>query len=86
MDELQRWRQKIETIDQNLIGLLSVRFDIASRIGDWKKSQGKPALDPERQQEVEKMWKTLSVERHVNPEFAEKMYQLIHEEALRLEK
>jgi chorismate mutase-like protein len=85
MDELQRWREKIETIDQNIMGMLAVRFDIAERIGDWKKSQGKPAHDPIRQQQVKSEWKRQALERGMNPDFAEKMYDLIHEEALRLE-
>ena len=85
MDELNRWRQKIETIDQNLIGLLSVRLHTAERIGEWKKGQGKPAHDPVRQKAVKADWRKLAEECHLSPDFAEKVYDLIHEEALRLE-
>lgn len=52
LDALARWRQQIESIDRELIGLLSKRVGVSREIGATKKVAGLPTLDPAREAEV----------------------------------
>lgn len=52
IDELGKYRLKIESLDRELIGLLAKRVALSKEIGAMKKVAGLPTLDPAREAEV----------------------------------
>jgi chorismate mutase/prephenate dehydratase len=47
---LQDLRNKIDTIDEQILRLLNDRMELAERVGELKKSNGQAVFDPEREQ------------------------------------
>ena len=52
MDDLQTLRQDIDAIDRRLVELFRRRMDVTRRVGEYKRSQGVPVLDQERERQV----------------------------------
>jgi len=52
MNELDRWRQKIDEIDLQIVKLLNERAACAKEIGRAKLTLGLEAYSPEREEEV----------------------------------
>ena len=50
--DLSDWRERIDSIDQQLVELLNDRMRCAQAIGRIKKAAGKPLRDPERERIV----------------------------------
>lgn len=46
---LEEYRRKIDRIDEQLVSLFHERMDTAAGIAAWKKEQGRPVYDPERE-------------------------------------
>lgn len=53
-DELERWRERIDGIDRELVRLLNERAQSAEEIGRIKLVLGLDAYSPEREEEVMK--------------------------------
>lgn len=49
MDTMQSLRDRISSLDQNILDLLDERMEIARQIGDHKRKTGRPILDFERE-------------------------------------
>jgi chorismate mutase-like protein len=49
---IAEWRERIDILDRQILGLLSRRAEIACRIAREKRTQGMPVLCPEREEEV----------------------------------
>jgi len=76
-------RAEIDELDEQLWETIASRMDVSRRIGEWKKAQGVAPLQPERfRQIVERVQKTAE-EKGLSAPFAEKVWELIHEESLR---
>ena len=52
MFDLQQSRDRIQTVDQKILDLLSERATEVRAIGEYKKSAGLPIFDPQREQEI----------------------------------
>jgi chorismate mutase len=52
MNELERWRKRIDEIDEQLLKLLNQRSQCAVEIGHLKRKTNQPAYQPERELEV----------------------------------
>ncbi len=52
MDELQNLRRDIDAIDRRLVELFRQRMDVTRRVGEYKRAQGIPVLDQERERQV----------------------------------
>lgn len=52
MDDLQKARDIIDSIDSELLALFIKRMEIVNAIGKIKKSEGKPIYDRKREEEV----------------------------------
>lgn len=52
MDELQTLRRDIDAIDRQLVELFRQRMDVTRRVGEYKKANGIPVLDQERERQV----------------------------------
>lgn len=52
MDELQSLRRDIDAIDRQLVELFRQRMDVTHQVGEYKRAQGIPVLDQEREHQV----------------------------------
>ena len=52
LTQLAKCRDEIESIDKDLIALLSRRLALGAQIGDLKREEGMPILDPSREAAV----------------------------------
>ena len=83
---LEFYRKQIDEIDAQIIDLLAKRFEVVKKVGEYKKERNIPPLQPERWQQVLQTRKNLAKEKWLNPELIGQIWDLIHQEALRLEK
>jgi chorismate mutase/prephenate dehydratase len=60
IDKLRQFRQKIDTIDQNILKLLNKRADIVINIGKLKEKDNIDFWDPKREKEIFAQLKTLN--------------------------
>lgn len=52
MDPIEKWRQKIDELDTQLVKLLNDRAKYAEEIGKLKSQLGLEAYSPEREEEI----------------------------------
>ena len=52
MDDLQTLRRDIDAIDRQMVELFRQRMDVTRKVGEYKRSQGVPVLDQERERQV----------------------------------
>lgn len=83
---LDDWRSEIDTLDEELLNVLEKRFDVVKKVGKYKKQKGLPPLAEKRRQEVLQKWLSRAKELNLSEEFVEKLYELIHEYALEIER
>ena len=78
-------RKQIDLVDDKIIGLLAKRLVIVKKIGEWKKQKGLPVLDSNRWQKVLGARMKKAKRHGIDPKFIQKIYEAIHEEALKVE-
>lgn len=85
-NELDILRQNIDSLDDSIINLLAKRLRVVCQVGEYKRQKGLPSIDKSRWKEVltSKMAKAKTL--GVNPQLVKKIYDLIHIEALKIEK
>lgn len=83
---LEDWRKQIDILDEELLHVLAKRINIVRKIGKLKKARGIKLLDENRWQEI--LQSKLSKARSLNlpVDFIKKLYSLIHEYSLKIEK
>jgi chorismate mutase len=81
--ELARLRSSIDNLDAALIHLLAERFACTRQVGELKATSGMPPADPTREAYQIKRLRSLSEESGLDPEFAEKVLNLIINEVIR---
>jgi len=86
MLKLDFYRDQIDKIDRKLIELLAKRFRIVGEIGQLKRDVGLPPLDKKRWQQVLKTRMEWGEKQGIDSILIKKIYQLIHKEALKIEK
>ncbi len=52
MDDLQSLRRDIDAIDRQMVELFRQRMDVTRRVGEYKRANGIPVLDQERERQV----------------------------------
>jgi chorismate mutase len=80
--ELQSIRQSIDNIDAAVIHMLAERFKYTQRVGYLKAAAGMPAADPSREQIQVARLRSLAMESHLDPAFAEKFLNFIVAEVI----
>jgi chorismate mutase len=88
MDEelLKHYRDQIDTIDWEIVYLLSRRFEIVRQIWKIKKEHWVEALQTSRFELLLEELLVDAKERMVDQDLIKNIWNLIHEESLRLEK
>ncbi|MEK6983265.1 MAG: chorismate mutase [Nanoarchaeota archaeon] len=49
MDSIEHYRKKIDDVDRNIVKLLTLRLDLAKRIGSYKKTNKIGIIDKKRE-------------------------------------
>lgn len=80
---LSGYRQRIDELDAELIGLLAERFDITKAVGAYKARVHLPPADPAREQEQVARLRAIAEEVGMDPAFSEKVFRLIVDEVIR---
>lgn len=83
---LLEMRNQIDTIDKEIVYLLSRRFKLVESIWDIKKEHSIKPLQKSRWEEVVNLLKEHSLEFGVNSDLVINIYNLIHNESLEIEK
>jgi chorismate mutase len=86
MELLKTFRDQIDTIDREIIYLLSRRFEIVKQIWIIKKQNDIQPLQTWRWEQVLQNLMLEAQDKWVNQDFVKTVWEEIHKEALRLEK
>lgn len=78
--ELAELRKEIDSIDRELLGLLTERFAVTSRVGELKKREGMAAEDTAREEQQRKAYHRYAEELGLDPELALRFHQFLVEE------
>ena len=54
MEDLKKFREEIDRLDETLINTLAMRFQITDKVGALKKAKKLPPVDVQRESEQEK--------------------------------
>ena len=77
MDELERYRKKVDEIDDQILKLFTERVKICMAIGLVKKKRGKNVRDVSREKEVYQRVKEKSAELGLDSQRVEAVYREI---------
>lgn len=81
--QLDEFRASIDNLDAALIFLLSERFKLTKRVGEFKRDHDLPAADPAREAVQVARLRSLAEQSHLDPDFAERLIRFIIEEVIR---
>ena len=77
MDDLSKIREKISSIDHDLISLLSERLKMAEDIAVYKKCNNLPIYQPDRETQMLLHYRKLASVKNIDPDFIENIFNLI---------
>ena len=80
---LAAYRKSIDNIDAALVHLLAERFKCTQKVGRLKAEHNLPPADPAREAAQIERLRTLALEAHLDPDFAEKFLTFIITEVIR---
>jgi chorismate mutase len=83
--QLNNLRTEIDDLDQQIVNLLALRMKTVQKIGTLKREEKIPALDENRWQQVLENRKELAEKLQLNTKLIENIYNLIHQESLKIE-
>lgn len=82
-DPLAEWRDQIDAIDGEMIGLLAERFKITTKVGYWKAANDVPPVDPDRERRQVERLEALADETGLSHEFLTAFLRIIIDEVVR---
>ena len=82
-DLLATYRASIDNLDAALIHLLSERFKLTKKVGEFKREHQLPPADKSRESDQIKRLRQLAWEADLDPEFAERLLRFIIDEVIR---
>lgn len=83
--DIRDLRLKMDSIDEQLVELLSGRMNVARAIGDYKKEHGLTVLQLARWKEIIKTRKMWSEEMGLEEEFLKLVLEQVHKESIRIQ-
>ncbi|MFI5377920.1 MAG: chorismate mutase [Tepidisphaerales bacterium] len=84
-NELLQLRHTVDEVDENIIGLLARRMEIVRAMGELKRRHHVSTLQPGRWQEILDSRADAAGKKGLSADFVSQVYQIIHEEAIRLQ-
>ena len=85
MKDLNKLREEIDQVDTRLLDLLSERVKLVQEVGEYKKTNDLPIVDPEREQKIIDQKIEKAAHLNLRPEFIQKIWRTIFDEAYVLE-
>lgn len=82
---LEQLRKRIDKIDLDIVDILAARMQLVEEIGLYKKENNVTILQLERWNSVLKNILNQSENLGIQKEFSKKLYQLVHEESIRIQ-
>lgn len=87
LDEyLKNFREQIDTLDHEIIYLLSRRFALVEQVWNIKKEVWAEVIQQKRWDEVMKKILEEAKEKHISEELVKNIWELIHKESINIEK
>jgi len=86
MDRLNSLRKQIDEIDEQIINLITQRFEVVMKIGKYKKKNNLPLLDMKRWKQVLQTKIELAEKLGLDPQLIEDIYNRMHKYSLEIEK
>ncbi len=84
-NKLEMLRNRIDTIDNELLEVLSSRMDIVREIGRFKKESNVTALQINRWSQIMEDRISLGGKLNLSKDFVQMLFQLIHEDSVRMQ-
>lgn len=84
--QLKDHRSSIDLLDQSIVSLIAKRMKIVKKVGQYKRNKGIQPLDQTRWQQVLDSKKSLAIKEDLNPKLIIDIYNLMHQEALKIER
>jgi chorismate mutase len=81
--KLEEYRSSIDNLDAALVFLLSERFKLTKKVGEFKRDHHLPAADPGREAVQVARLRALAEQSHLDPDFAERLIRFIIDEVIR---
>lgn len=75
--EIEELRRTIDRLNEELIGKISERVEVAAKIGTVKKRHRQPVIDKKREEEVYDQVRKLAMVRNLDPEGMERVFREI---------
>ena len=85
-NQLNSLRKQIDILDNNLLKILAKRFQMVKKIGQLKKKLNLSTFDKKRFDDVLKTRISKAQQLGLSNDLIKKIYNIIHEEALEIEK
>jgi len=85
VSQLQKLRDKIDVIDDNITDKLFERLALVNQIGQYKKENNVTILQLERWQEILKRQLSNANQNNLNDSFIKNLFLLIHDESIRIQ-
>lgn len=86
MDKLEKYRKKIDMVDDGILKMLNRRMLIVKRIGRYKRENNIEIVDEKRWGKVMKKIKKLAEKQDLDLDMVESIWNEIHKAAIELEK
>ena len=84
-NKLEELRAKIDEVDYELIDIIAKRLDLVKQIGEYKRNSNITILQLERWRNVIQDRLKKGVEKGLNKKFLIDLFELVHEESIRLQ-
>ncbi|PIP63182.1 hypothetical protein COW98_00015 [Candidatus Roizmanbacteria bacterium CG22_combo_CG10-13_8_21_14_all_35_9] len=85
-NQIDDLRKQIDEIDNLIVNLLAKRLTVVKKVGKWKNKKGLVPLDKSRWQKILTSKIVKAKKLKLNPKLIKNIWNLIHEEALKIEK
>jgi len=83
--QLRELRDQIDAVDRNILELLAQRLRLVVRVGDYKRANGLPIYDPERERDLLARVANAAPS-PLEPAMAQRIFQCVIQESRDLEK
>ena len=81
MRSLDKMRQDIDQLDDQILSLIAKRFKVVEEVGKYKKQNDMPPLQPGRWQQVVAKIRAKANKLNLNPNMIEQIWNIIHKQA-----
>lgn len=85
INELDKFRQKVDLVDTQIIEMMADRFQVIKQIGEYKKDHNLAVFQPSRWQDVMESRIQSGVKKGMTEKFMKSMLFAIHEESVKIQ-